>query len=88
MLMKCPSCMGTRKVLRMAGYDADHYPKYAECKCPACNGTGVVDMSELFIVPRGLVKDEFFVSLLYTEAEQTKLRRILEEERKFFEKIQ
>lgn len=82
----CHSCMGTGKVLRMVGFDDDHYPRYASVRCPACNGSGEVDMTELFIVPRGMVKDEFFVSPLYTEDEQSKLRKILEEERKFLEK--
>jgi hypothetical protein len=83
----CLSCGGSGKVLRMVRCDIDHYPQYAEQKCPACHGTGYVDMAELFVVPRGLVKDEFFVSPLYTEAEQKRMRRVLEEERRWFEKL-
>lgn len=83
----CFSCMGTGRVLRMLGLDEDHYPKYCEIPCPACHGVGKLDMGELFVVPRGMIKDEFFVTELFTEIEQEKLRTLLEEERKFFEKL-
>jgi DnaJ-class molecular chaperone len=83
----CLSCGGGGKVIRVIGFDADHYPLFAEQRCPACGGTGFVDATELFVVPRGLVKDDFFVSPLYTEAEQKRLRAVLEEERKWFDRL-
>lgn len=83
----CLSCNGSGKVLKMFGFDKDYYPTFVKAKCPSCHGTGFVDSGELFVVPRGLIKDEFFVSSLYTEDEQNKLRAVLEEERKWFEKL-
>jgi len=83
----CLSCAGTGKVKRMIGVDNDYYPVYGNIKCPACSGRGTLDMGELFIVPRGMIKDEFFVATLYTEAAQAKLRTVLLTEEKFLDKI-
>lgn len=84
--MKCPSCQGSGSVYSQVGVDEDHYPLYRKARCPYCSGTGDVDLSELFLVPRGMVKDEFFVSPEFGEESQRRLRRALESERKFMER--
>lgn len=84
--MICPSCLGTGVVHSEAGFDEDHYPLYRKARCPYCFGKGKVDLGEIYLVPRGMIKDEFFVSPEYGEQSQRRLRRILEAEKEFLEK--
>ncbi len=83
--MRCPSCCGDGNVYSRVGVDEDNYPLYRKARCPYCMGTGDVDLSELFLVPRGMVKDEFFVSPEFGGESQRRLRMALEQERKFME---
>jgi RecJ-like exonuclease len=84
---KCPSCEGTGKVYYQAGIDDDNYPLYKRMVCPYCHGAGVVDLCELFVVPRAFVKSEFFVDAEFTAESQDRLRRALRREQDFFDNI-
>lgn len=86
-LRECPSCLGTGKVFHVVGIDEDSYPLYKKMLCPFCHGAKMVDLNELYVVPRAMVKPEFFVNKEYTEDSQAYLRRILQREKEFFENI-
>lgn len=84
---KCPSCEGTGKVYYQASIDEDNYPLYKRMVCPYCHGAGEVDLSELFVVPRALVRSEFFVDAEFTAESQERLRKALQREQEFLSNI-
>lgn len=85
----CRVCMGTGKAYRRAvnpAVDEDGYPLYSRIKCPMCGGSGFMDTSELYIVPKSMVKDEYFVHPEFTEDHQAWLRKVVEREEQFLGK--
>lgn len=86
-LMKCPSCAGTGIVYYEYSLDEDNYPLYKKMQCPYCHGVGEVDLAEIFIVPRGMVRQEFFVNPEFTKDSQDAVRRALSREKEFFNNI-
>lgn len=85
-MVQCKSCLGTGKVLREYKLDQDNYPLYCAITCPVCGGNGGIDDTELFVVPRAFIKDDFFVSSLFSEGEQKRLREVLKNEQLFLER--
>lgn len=86
-MQDCPSCTGSGKVYYVAGVDEDTYPLYKKMVCPFCHGKGLVDLCELYVVPRAMVKPEFFVDKEFTEDSQARLRKALQREQEFFDNI-
>lgn len=85
-MQECPSCRGTGTVFHVAGIDNDSYPLYKKMVCPFCHGAKTIDIGELYIVPRAMVKPEFFVDKEFTEGSQENLRRALRREQEFLAK--